>query len=1426
MPPADAINGSSCALRVPGAAPPPFPVAVFFRAAVLAFVAVLTVAGVGTASQAVALAGPAGPRNLPGWPVVLGNGIHAAPAVGDLDGDGRDELAVGVRDGRVFLLDGQGGVLPGWPRSTANQVWYSPLLLDLSGDGTPEILASSADGKLHAWFRSGDRVPGWPVDLGGVPATEPTVLELPGAANPRILVGCLNGTVHQFDRAGAAVPGWPVQGGAVNANPGEAHPLQAGDLDLDGVPEILWLCRTPAELRVWDTAGVRKTAFERVLPEDGLGVSVCLWEGAPLILATTRTHVTAWLAGGRDLFAAAAPDADAFSSTAVLIPGPHPDRPQEAAVAVGTYWGSLQLYDLNGAFLPGWPRRLGGFVFGLAGASERYVIRSAPLVWDLNADGLRELVVSSYDQHLYGLEFDGTPLLGWPVTLDDAVVAPAVTAELDGRPGAEIVVGQLGESLYAFGLQLPAVRGAESARSPAAAARAPGEWPARYTLVLGAAVALAFMAARPWPRRRPAAGSHRAKHRTAVRFLGLVILAGVLIRGLALFGEIRAYVLEGKRLESLSAVVGQALAREQTAAAATAGRLAASLDSLSVEHAPSLYGLERLADRARLDYGHTGLMVVDRDGQAVLALGLARGYAGMAHLGMKSGPAGGLVAAAPSSRDSTVLVLDRVPVVTAAADLGLPSGARLLVIRSLLDTFPQALADATGSSVLLSLSGTRLAGADPISASSQGWAPWLGRPQPSRDVRLPAAEAGLVLDANLAQENFPGSPWSWFDLGLALLAGIALGLRWDGRGRAGAGPGWMVLGVYAAVFLAGRLALGGGEVSPGPVPMAGYWLEVALQVLGLAGATAAIRSFIGPGRLRRLSFALLGSYLVAALLPLSLVLVISANLLERAQRRILDEALDQMSRRADNILMAYMGNWTFRDELARASGPLMDESEEAGWFNFVGDDQLSFTYDLPSAYLTLAAWDPRAPERHFSGYSYRAPRHRKFFARPPAWTGRDPWRGVVLEHGVPEMRAGRLLQSGGLDVQLTSHLPLDQAMIRGLEERLRILPFLPQVRLEAAWLQKMESGRRQQGWDLPLRTRLVIPARDWRSGTSRGFALEARAVLPGGRESGTVIATLVLLALLPLGLSGWGAWFTMRRTVSPLSQLLRGIRRVQQGDLDFRLGDAGSSEVAVTGQAFDHMAASLQRTVGALAEKKKVEEVSALKSRFISMVSHDLKTPLAAIQGAAENVLAEVTGPLTPEQARYLQMILSSSGHLQGMIADILDLSRIESGGLVLETETLDIRREAEALLRSLGPLLDQGGLTARVETACPSTQVTADRTRLWQILNNLLANAVRHSPRGGAIVVRIGDTDENTADGMACLSVRVQDQGPGIPVEDRARVLEPFTTGSIQARTGRGAGLGLAIVNQLVVLHGGRLRIADAPGGGASLEFTLPRAG
>jgi signal transduction histidine kinase len=1367
---------------------------------------------------------PLGPQPVAGWPVILGNGIHGSAAVADLDGDGRDELAVGVRDGRVFLLDATGRVLPGWPQQVSGNVFRTPLLCDLDGDGEREVLVAGHDALVHAWRADGTPLAGWPVEISDLPVS--TVCELRSPAGiPFLLIACRDGRIHLLDERGRPRSPWPLQGKPPVYDREDLSQLTTGDLDRDGTSEVLLLAQADALLQVWTIDGRPVPGFPHAIGGRGVGVSCLDTPAGVRIACTTRDEIILLNADGIELWRERLPDReDRYASGPFLVPGGRDIGP--GSIFAATQAGRVCLWDLAGNPLPGWPRTLGGFIFGLSGQEELRGISGPPALLDVDGDGARELLIASQDQHLYCLSLAGELLPGWPVTLDDGAVAGPVLAELDGEEPPEVIVGQVGETLFAFHVRPPSGVGTEVGPPDLLDT---GSWPRRRAGVIACLVLLGLLLVLVSPLDRREGLMPTARRRLDRVLLGLVLtLLG--LRALLLVDQILQYRRNladlDERMDEVARLVVEDR-RQVTALASTlAAELAPSWRTSRQDPVQLLYCLERLADRHRLDYRNHGLMVTDGAGRALQAVGLARGWPDRRSLGLD-----GASPARPCLLDGRPVhvgeaTLDGVALGGPAAGKSDTASTavtkgRLLLLRELSYQLPRELADASGAAVHLRLGGRTIAyGGGANHDHGPPW-PWLGHVEPFRT--LPLLQGGEPpLTVRLAFEDQRFLAAGWLDLLLAILLPLLYyrrvlrGLVPDRRrGR------WWPFAFLAVCLLAGLL-LYGGVIMQRPVPATAHLLEVILALTAMLGVATAIRIALGSRRAQRLDFALLGSYLLVALLPCGVLLLITTGLVQETQRRLARDTLTDLERRADNLVMGYLGDWKFPARLWRASRTLLDEPPETAWFDFAKQNHLLFTYDLPTAYVTLWCRARDDPSRSFTGFTYRAPRTEKLSARWPDWIGSGPERGLFLDGDLTLVRALRPLRFKGLDAQMTSHIPLDRQFLTRLEERLRILPFLPRVRLRPAWATASPERGSRGGMRLPLETRIALPARDWATGHPHWLLFRAQALLPRDREMEPVLAFLMLLTLLPLGLSAWGAWWTYRRTVRPLRTLLGGIRRVETGDLDYRLEHRGRSEVATSARAFDRMAESLQSTVREVAEKQKLQEISDLKSRFISMVSHDLKTPLAAIQGAAENVLGELAGPLTMRQRRYLEMILRSSEDLQVMIGNLLDLSRLESGRLELVPEILDLRREAEAVLRAVRPLLEQRRLTARLVVESKRTRVKADRTRLWQVLSNLVGNAIQHSPPDGDVTVRLSDRPAAGAQAQM-LQVAVEDAGPGVPPEMRGRIFEPFVTGQNESTRARRAGLGLAIVRQLVHLHGGEVWVEDRPQGGARFTFTMP---
>jgi signal transduction histidine kinase len=226
------------------------------------------------------------------------------------------------------------------------------------------------------------------------------------------------------------------------------------------------------------------------------------------------------------------------------------------------------------------------------------------------------------------------------------------------------------------------------------------------------------------------------------------------------------------------------------------------------------------------------------------------------------------------------------------------------------------------------------------------------------------------------------------------------------------------------------------------------------------------------------------------------------------------------------------------------------------------------------------------------------------------------------------------------------------------------------------------------------------------------------------------------------------------------------------------------------------------------------------KSMFLAAMSHEVRTPLNAIIGFSEVMAREIYGPIGHEKYRgYATDIRASGDHLLALIDDVLDLSRVEAGKLVLRREPLEVGEQVDACCRLIHGRADGAGIELQFDAGTGTAMVLGDRVRFRQILLNLLTNAVKFTDRGGVVKVSVGASDP---DGI---TIRVSDSGVGMSASDLERVFRPFEQIGT-SRPSEGAGLGLTLTRALVGEHGGTLDIASEPGAGTTVTLTFPRLG
>ncbi|MGH9379160.1 MAG: ATP-binding protein [Thermoanaerobaculia bacterium] len=425
------------------------------------------------------------------------------------------------------------------------------------------------------------------------------------------------------------------------------------------------------------------------------------------------------------------------------------------------------------------------------------------------------------------------------------------------------------------------------------------------------------------------------------------------------------------------------------------------------------------------------------------------------------------------------------------------------------------------------------------------------------------------------------------------------------------------------------------------------------------------------------------------------------------------------------------------------------------------------------------------------------------------------------------------------DVDYVGELRRRQEDITG---QIRTLQALRLTALERAQMRGVESA-----WGRYVELATEIEAQMLDEGRAEGdTVLEQREVLRTGRDELLRLDQAIRHAI-DERLRASGEYVDRGRQVSAITAasslvvalitavliadgLSRGLRRLAAGAHElaaghfaFRVPPHGTAELRELATDFNWMA-------------ERLGELDRLKSDFVSSVSHDLKAPLASMQETTRLLLEGTPGGLSERQRRLLQLNLQCSDRLSSMIADLLDLARLEAGAMKFERERTDLRGLAEQAISELSAL----GTAAKVEIdqRFPSTPLWVDVDHQWIVraLWNLLSNAVRYSPADSRIDtagILAADREEllrhcplapvHASSPAVLLTVR--DRGPGIPEAERGLIFERFYRAPTARRDGRGTGLGLAISRQVVRLHGGEVWVEPAGGGGSLFAISLPPA-
>jgi signal transduction histidine kinase len=269
-----------------------------------------------------------------------------------------------------------------------------------------------------------------------------------------------------------------------------------------------------------------------------------------------------------------------------------------------------------------------------------------------------------------------------------------------------------------------------------------------------------------------------------------------------------------------------------------------------------------------------------------------------------------------------------------------------------------------------------------------------------------------------------------------------------------------------------------------------------------------------------------------------------------------------------------------------------------------------------------------------------------------------------------------------------------------------------------------------------------------------------------------------------------------------IGSIKRGIKHIAEGDFSYKIPIDSKDELGMLAESFNTMASRLK-------------ELDDMKSEFISIVSHELKTPLTSMKEAANLLLEGIGGELQGKQKRLITIMDQGINRLLQITNELLDMSRLESGTLQLNMESHDMNKIISAFISEIKPYADNKGVRLNVGYCEGPCSVRVDKNKILQVLTNLTHNAIKYSNEGGFIALRLNQNNGR-------IVVEIEDHGKGIPEEDIPLIFEKF----YQSKTTRGhsgIGLGLAIAKSIVEAHGGTIHAQSTVGKGSVFSFSLP---
>jgi len=317
------------------------------------------------------------------------------------------------------------------------------------------------------------------------------------------------------------------------------------------------------------------------------------------------------------------------------------------------------------------------------------------------------------------------------------------------------------------------------------------------------------------------------------------------------------------------------------------------------------------------------------------------------------------------------------------------------------------------------------------------------------------------------------------------------------------------------------------------------------------------------------------------------------------------------------------------------------------------------------------------------------------------------------------------------------------------------------------------------------------------------FVQVAASLAPTSEILRDLLGVLALALLLATAIAVTGGFFLIRSSLMPLDNMAVRAQKITSRSLHERM------PISNTGDELQQLSISLNRMI------ERLEEAFHHISRFSADASHELRTPLTIMRGELE--AAVQNSKIDPEAREALGTVLEETVRLSKIVDQLLTMSRLDAGEAFLEITPFDFSELVRTTVEYMRLLVDEKKLALKIDAAEP-VRVEGDRSRLQQVIVNLLDNAIKYTPEGGSVSVSVRTEGDNAV-------LTVADTGIGISEENQAQVFERFyRTDKARSRQMGGTGLGLSIVKSIGAAHGGRVKVQSTEGRGSTFRFEIPR--